>query len=147
MNTKKTVFSKIAKGMPKKQVKLSIVQNLITEFGALEDAYSDANYLAYEYGDQLLDKIESYRQEIGEIDNFVVNSMVTQLKGIAEDVNAMLEELEQKANDLGIEPADIFDQYNEAKEYVNFADASYRDAEAKYKEIVEYSGFLADFWK
>ena len=147
MNTKKTVFSKIAKGMPKKQVKLSIVQNLITEFGALEDAYSDANYLAYEYGDQLLDKIESYRQEIGEIDNFVVNSMVTQLKGIAEDVNAMLEELEQKANDLGIEPADIFDQYNEAKEYVNFADASYRDAEAKYKEIVEYSGFLNNFWR
>jgi len=61
MNTKKTVFSKIAKGMPKKQVKLSIIRDLITEFESLEEASSLASYLAYEWGDEIMDAFYEFR--------------------------------------------------------------------------------------
>lgn len=147
MNTKKTVFNRMAKGMPKKNVKLAIVDDLTTDFSYLEEAYSNANYLAYEYGDELIGKIEEYRSEIGQIDDFIINGMATSLLEISQDYSKLLEQLDAKANDLGLDPRDIFDQYDEAKEYVSFAEASYKDARDKYKEVVEYAGFLNDFWR
>ena len=137
MNTKKTVFSKIAKGMPKKQVKLSIVQDLITEFDSLEEASSLASYLAYEWGDEIMEAFWDFRMKYN-IDDFIVNSSVTSLKEYADDYRGKLEELEQKANDLGLNPSDIYDNYEEAKGIVDNADSTYNDMISKYREIISY---------
>ena len=137
MNTKKTVFSKIAKGMPKKQVKLSIVQDLITEFDSLEEASSLASYLAYEWGDEIMEAFWDFRMKYN-IDDFIVNSTVTSLKEYADNYRDKLEELEQKANDLGLNPSDIYDNYEESKQIVDNADSTYNDMISKYREIISY---------
>ena len=143
MNTKKTVFSKIAKGMPKKQVKLSIIRDLITEFESLEEASSLASYLAYEWGDEIMDAFYEFRMKY-DIDNFIVNSPVRSLKEYADNYRPMLEELEQKANDLGLDPLDIFDDYEDAKALVDNADELYSDMISKYREIISFVG-IPDF--
>ena len=143
MNTKKTVFSRMAKGMPKKQVKLSIVQDLITEFDSLEEASSLASYLAYEWGDEIMEAFSDFRMKYN-IDDFIVNSSVTSLKEYADDYRAKLEELEQKANDLGLDPSDIYDNYEESKQIVDNADELYNDMISKYREIISYIG-IPDF--
>ena len=143
MNTKKTVFSRIAKGMTKKKVELSIVQDLITEFEPLEEASSLASYFAYEYGDQVIDAWDEFTRT-WDIDNYIVNSSVMSLKEYADDYRSKLEELEQKANDLGLEPSDIYDDYEDAKAIVNNADSTYNDMVSKYREIISYIR-IADF--
>lgn len=140
MNTKKTVFSKIAKGMPKKQVKLSIVQNLITEFDSLEETSSLASYFAYEYGDEIIDAWSDFSLKYN-LDDLWINSSIRMLDEVADTVRPMLEELEQKAEDLGLDPADIYDNYQEAKDLVDNADQLYRDMLDKYREIINYVGF------
>ena len=143
MNTKKTVFSRIAKGMPKKKVNLSIVQDLITEFEPLETSFSDAQYLAYDWGDEIMDAFSDWRVKYN-IDDFIVNGTARLLKEYADDYRSKLEELEQKATDLGLEPIDIFDDYEEAKEMVNNAESTYDDIIRKYREIISYVG-IPDF--
>jgi predicted RNA-binding protein with EMAP domain len=137
MNTKKTVFSRMAKGMPKKQVKLSIVQDLITELDSLEDSYQNAEYLAYHWGDRIMDAFSDFRIKYN-IDDFIVNGSATMLEEYANDYRAKLEELEQKANDLGLEPSDIFDRYEDAKYFVDNASDMYRGMINKYREIISY---------
>jgi hypothetical protein len=143
MNTKKTVFSRIAKAMPKKKVELSLVQDLITEFDSLEEASSLASYLAYEWGDEIMEAFWDFRMKYN-IDDFIVNSSVTSLKEYADDYRSKLEELEQKANDLGLDPIDIFDDYEDAKELVNNADGLYNDMLSKYREVISFVG-IPDF--
>lgn len=140
MNTKKTVFSKIAKGMPKKQVKLSIVQNLITEFDSLEETSSLASYFAYEYGDEIIDAWSDFSSKYN-LDDLWVNSSIRMLDEVADTVRPMLEELEQKAEDLGLDPADIYDNYQEARDLVDNANDLYSDMTSKYREIINYVGF------
>ena len=143
MNTKKTVFSRIAKEMTKKKVELSIVRDLITEFEPLEEASSLASYLAYEYGDEIMDAFYEFRMKY-DIDNYIVNSPVMSLKEYADNYRPLLEELEQKANDLGLDPIDIFDDYEDAKELVNNADGLYNDMLSKYREVISFVG-IPDF--
>jgi hypothetical protein len=123
MNTQKLVFSRLFdKGgynktelSLKKKVSLALVDKLITEFGGLEDAYSAASYLAYEYGDELMDKISEYRNEIGQIDDYVVNGSATMLSEQAERMQSLINDLENKAGELGLDPSDIFDDYQASK--------------------------------
>ena len=133
----------MAKGMPKKKVNLSIVQDLITEFEPLEISFSDASYLAYDWGDEIIDAFSDFRSKYN-IDNFIVNGTARFLKEYADDYRSKLEELEQKATDLGLEPIDIFDDYEEAKEMVNNAESTYDDMIRKYREIISYVG-IPDF--
>jgi hypothetical protein len=154
MNTQKLVFSRLFdKGgynktelALKKKVNLALVDELITEFGGLEDAYSSASYLAYEYGDELMDKISEYRNEIGQIDDYVVNGSATMLSEQAERMQSLINDLENKAGELGLDPSDIFDDYQQVKDYLSNAQTVYKDAESKYREVVEYAGFLNNFW-
>lgn len=152
MSTKDRVFSKLfdskkqnrETNLSKKQiVALSLVQNLIAEFEPLENAYSEASYLAYDWGDEILDAFSDFRQKYN-IDNFIVNGNATGLKDQADIMRGYLEELEQKSEELGLEPADIFDDYEDAKSLIDNANSTYDDMIAKYREIISYVG-IADF--
>jgi len=140
MNTKKTVFSKIAKGMPKKQVKLGLVDDLERDYNYLEETSNLASYLAYEYGDEIIDAFSDFSLKYN-LDDLMVNSPINMLDDIANEYRPVLEELEQKANDLGLDPAEIFGNYQEAKDLVDNADDLYRDMLDKYREIINYVGF------
>ena len=144
MNTNKTVLSILDNLKPaKKAVELNVVSNLITEFEPLEQSFSEASYLAYDWGDEIMDAFSDFRNKYN-IDNFIVNGQARNLKDTADIMRSYLEELETKAEDLGIEPVDIFDNYEDARRMVDEADSMYSDFINKYREIISFIG-IADF--
>ena len=144
MNTKKTVFSRMAKGMPKKQVKLSIVDDLESEFNAFESAYSEASYLAYEYGDEVISAYEDFRSKY-DLDNYIINGYTRDLEELAENYRKRLEKLETSAQELGLDPSDIYADYEDVRMMVDNAQELNTDAKEKYREVTDYTG-MPNFW-
>ena len=144
MNTNKTVLSIMDKLKPaKKAVELNVVSNLITEFEPLQESYNDAGYLAYDWGDEIMDAFSDFRNKYN-LDDFIVNGQARNLKDIADIMRGYLEELETKAEDLGIDPVDIFNDYEDARYFVDNANSMYDDFIAKYREIISFVG-IPDF--
>lgn len=89
-----------------------------------------------------------------EVDNFVVNGMVTSLKDTAETLLEALMQIEDAAQELGIEPDEILDVPSEFDGFdglkgraIAAADRVYEDARSKYQEIRrQMESGLADFW-
>lgn len=139
--------SKFAKATPKRvSVKLSIIDDIESNLSWFEEAESSASYLAYEWGDELISIIDDYRSEIGKLDDYVVNGQVRSLEEVAGILEDALNDLKTKAEELGIEPnelyADFDDLYNRVQNSVDLIN----DSQDKYKEVVEYSGVLNNFW-
>lgn len=139
-----------------KKINLSSVQTLLDNVDGFIDAELDAVYFAYERADEILDKIYEFQQEISiEVDNMVVNGMITSLKDISETVLEAIMDIEDKTNELGIEPDDIVDlpmEFGSVDELKGRAlaasDTVYDMARDKYQEIRrEMESGLADFWK
>jgi hypothetical protein len=149
MNTKKTVFSKIAKGMPKKQVKLGLIDNFYTEFSNLEDELSTLSYLAYDWFDE---KYEAFRDAFNEVrsrynlDDYIINGATRDLEEVSEIIGQALSELEFKAQELGVDPNDILSNFDDLIRRVDNAESLNRDAFEKYQEARQYAGFN-DFWR
>ena len=129
------------------QVKLGTIDEIESMSQSFEEAYQDASYLAYDMGDEYISKIEEYRSEIGRIDDYVVNGLVTSLEEYADDMREKLTEVEKVADELGVDPADFLRDYEELKQMTETANEAYNDARSKYTEVVEYSGFLNNFWR
>jgi hypothetical protein len=55
----------------------------------------------------------------------------------------LLEKLETGAEDLGVDPSELLDNYDGIKEMAEEAQDTYELFVEKYKEVVEYSGILA----
>ena len=129
------------------KVALSLVDDIQNNLDAFEEAESEASYLAYDLGDELIDTIDRQQQEVGNtIDNFIVNGSVRQLEELSEIIGEALDTLEVKAEELGVNPNDIISGFDDLKQRANNATSLNKDAKDKYKEIVKLAGFLNDFW-
>jgi hypothetical protein len=145
MNTKKTVFSKIAKGMPKKQVKLSLIDDIASEYQRFQDAYDDASFLAYEYADEIIDAYDNFKSQYP-IDDFVINGNARDLEEVTEIMQGYFDKLEAQVQDLGIDPESILPSYYDLKQWLSEAPTLNKLAEDKYREVTEYVG-LPNFWR
>ena len=135
MNTKKTVFSRMAKGMPKKQVKLGLIDNFNYDYQYLEDQASLLSYLAYEWHDEAF---EEYRQAWMQLnDEYTHNgSSVVRFDDVEGDMQ-LLEEIKIKAEELGLDPNDVYDNYDahlELIESVKEADDQYKRNEMQFRD-------------
>ena len=145
MNTNKTVLSIIDKLKPaKKSVELSIIDDVASEYQAFQDAYDDASFLAYEYGDQVIDAYDKFRMEYP-IDNFVVNGNARFLDEISERMSENFNKLEQQAEELGIDPETILPSFYDLKQWLSDAPQLIKDAKDKYREVTDYTG-APNFW-
>lgn len=149
-------FDKLQRKQTKlnKEVNLASIDEIYDNLDAFEEAESDALYLANELGDELISKIEQYRTDIGQIDDFVINGQVTSLQEYAENILNAIYEIEDKTAELGIDPNEVIDvpsNYSNLDDLkgrvIAASDSLYNEAEAKYREVVEYSGFLNNFWR
>lgn len=129
------------------QVKLGTIDEIESMQQSFEEAYQDASYLAYDMGDEYISMIEEYRSEIGRIDDYVINGLVTSLEEYADDMQEKLMEVERVADELGVDPNDFLGNFDELKQMAENANEVYNDARSKYTEVVEYSGFLNNFWR
>ena len=150
MNTKKAVFSKLfgkntlsKTELKNKKIDLSIVTDIESELSEFEQAASDASYLAYEFIDQAIDAYDEWQRNYP-IDDYVINGAIRNLPESTEIMQGYLEKLEIAANELGIQPDEILDDYEYIKGQVVGAESLYTDAKDKMREISSYTG-INDF--
>lgn len=126
MNVKKTVFSRLAKTTPKKQVKLGLIDNFYTEFSNLEDELSTLSYLAYDWFDE---KYEVFRDAFAEINDVFYMGAGNQITyaDVQTDLDT-LNEIKIKAEELGLSPEEVYPDYDrhiELIQYIKEADEQF----------------------
>lgn len=148
MNTNKTVLSIVDKLKPaKKAVELSIVNDIDSSFDWLEQSYSEASY-GVDFMQEWEQKIYDFSTELSiAVDNYVINGAAYSFQEEAQNMQARIDELEAKADELGIMPGDLISNYEEIKEILNNADSVDTEFRNAYKEVLKASNNLplADF--
>jgi hypothetical protein len=120
MNTKKTVFSKIAKGMPKKNVKLGLVDEFDYDYDYLQDEVGRYSYSTEEWFDENFDKFIEIRGLLRAV--YIQNSeSFIDPSDVAEDKNRLLE-IENKANELGLSVEDVYPNWQEHMDAIDYLD-------------------------
>tara|TARA_R110002073_G_C9051187_1_gene543960 strand:- start:46 stop:507 length:462 start_codon:yes stop_codon:yes gene_type:complete len=151
-NNIEKVYSKLPQkkklGLKKHKVDLYLIDDIKDNLQSFEEAESEASYLAYELGDELINTIDRQQQEVGnEIDNFIVNGSVRMLGEIAENISAAMNKIQDISEEMGINPNEIYEGFSDLSARVEDSIMLEQDAKNKYKEIVNLAGFLNDFWK
>jgi hypothetical protein len=141
MNTKKTVFSRIAKGMTKKKVNLSIVDDIESEYDSLEEAYSLVSYYGYERLEELENKYYDATNDIRlEIDEMAINSSAGSLEEYGERMESLVAEFQTKADELGIDPSESIASYEEIVNMLSNYKEMYQDFIRKYRDTINVTG-------
>ncbi|MCP4762789.1 MAG: hypothetical protein GY870_13505 [archaeon] len=134
-------------GLKKHKVDLYLIDDIKDNLQSFEEAESEAYYLAYELGDELINTIDRQQQEVGnQIDNFIVNGSVRMLGEISENIADAMNKIQDIAEEMGIDPNDVYDGFWDLSARVEDSIRLEQDAKKKYKEIVNLAGFLNDFW-
>ena len=127
------------------KVALSLVDDIQNELDRFEQAESEASYLAYEYGDEIMDAYSEFQMKYN-IDDYIINGSTRDLEEVSENISKALSELQTKAEELGIDPNEILNDFDDIKQRADNASALNNDAKEKYKEVIGYTGFN-DFWR
>jgi len=128
------------------QVKLGTIDEIEELRVDFEQSFDDAQGLR-EVSEEYIEMIDEYRDEIGRIDEYVINGTATELEEYADDLREKLIEVSEKADELGIDPDSFVDGFTRLLQQVDEASVVYEDARASYTEVVNYSGFLNNFWR
>ena len=127
------------------KVALSLVDDIQNELDGFEQSESEASYLAYEYGDEIMDAYNDFSMKYN-IDDYIINGATRDLEEVSENIGKALSELQTKAEELGIDPNEILNDFDDIKQRVDNSAALNNDAKEKYKEVIGYTGFN-DFWR
>lgn len=128
----------------KRKIDLSLVDDIENEVDSFEAAESDASYLAYELGDEVIDAYDDFRMKYA-LDDYVINGSVRYLEESAEILKASLSKLELAADELGIPPSEVYYDYDDLKQRVDNAQSLSDEAKSKYREVTDYTG-MGNFW-
>ena len=142
------VYSKLPNqkvNLKKQKVALSLVDDIQNELDRFEQAESEASYLAYEYGDEIMDAYNDFSMKYN-IDDYIINGATRDLEEVSENIGKALSELQTKAEELGIDPNEILNDFDDIKQRADNSSALNNDAKEKYKEVIGYTGFN-DFWR
>jgi len=136
MNTNKTVLSIIDKLKPaKKAVELSIVNDIDSSFDYLEQSYSEASF-APDLFEEWINRLNAFNNEMSiEVDNFMLNGSARGLEEAVEQMRVWIDELELKADDLGISPDSLVSNYAEIKNILESADSVNESLRSSYQEL------------
>jgi len=123
-NTKKVVFDKLfskpanTKLSKTRKLKLSVVDEIESMKIYIEEATSEAFYVA----DELMPEMEEACFDIrNKVDNIIVNAQANGLSDDLPDFRKLVQSLEEKSGELGLDPSDIYDEYEEVKELLDNA--------------------------
>ena len=109
----------------KRNVKLSIVDELESLYDQLEEQTSLASYFAQEWVDEAEEKVI---QAIAGLDDYLINSSMRYLADTGKEALEALNKLEENAKALGIDPDDIYPDFNELKDWAESAEDLQYDA-------------------
>ena len=115
MNTKQIILNKL-KNARKQELSKKVDLGLIDEFdwqdmNSLQDEAGNLNYLAYDWFDE---KFEEYRQAWMTLNDVFNNGAGNEIS-YADVINdeERLKEIAVKADELGLAPQEVYDQYDE----------------------------------
>lgn len=120
MNTKKTVFSRMAKGMPKKKIELGLVDELDYSLDTLNDEVGRLAYSTEEWYDENIDKFIEIRGLLRAVYMHNSEAFID-----PEDVLADMERLidiKLKADELGISVEDVYPNWQDHKQLIEDLD-------------------------
>ena len=80
-----------------------------------------------------------------EVDNVYVNSEAGGLDEVASEMREDLQQIEDAADELGVSPSELLNDYDELSDMVKNADETYNEYVDKYREVVDTAGWLPDF--
>ena len=149
MNTKQIILNKLKNARKEslsKKVDLSLVDDLDRAYTDFLLSYNDALF-SNPFFDEMLDKISDFQTELSiEVDNFVINGYVRNLEEDKEEMENLLSNVEEASNQLGINPSEIFDRYEDARAEVNESEGLFEEFTSQYREVIKASNNgLADF--
>tara|TARA_R110000824_G_scaffold363638_1_gene551675 strand:+ start:743 stop:1192 length:450 start_codon:yes stop_codon:yes gene_type:complete len=142
------VYSKLPNqkvNLKAQKVTLSLVDDIQNELNGFDKSESEASYLAYEYGDEIIDAYDQFNTKYN-LDNYIVNGATTDLEEISENISKALSELQTKAEELGIDPNEILSGFDDLKQRVENAPSLLIDAKQKYEEVTDYTG-MPNLWR
>jgi len=142
------VYSKLPNqkvNLKAQKVALSLVDDIQNELDGFEQSESEASYLAYEYGDEIMDAYNDFSMKYN-IDDYIINGATRDLEEVSENIGKALSELQTKAEELGIDPNEILNDFDDIKQRVDNSAALNNDAKEKYKEVIGLIG-RNDFWR
>ena len=108
----------------KRNVKLSVVDDVERSMSELEDSVGDLTYFTYEMLPDLSEKASDVNLAL---DEMIINSQMLFAKDAAEELLENLERIDESAKSLGIDPEDVFDQYDDAKQMAEDAINAHED--------------------
>tara|TARA_R110000787_G_scaffold280857_1_gene391828 strand:+ start:348 stop:767 length:420 start_codon:yes stop_codon:yes gene_type:complete len=139
MNTKQTVLNKLKNSKLKlsKKVDLGLIDEFNYDFMNLEDEISTLSYLAYEWHDEAF---EEYRQAWMKLnDEYTHNgSSVIRYADLERD-EQLLVEIAQKAEELGLAPSEVYDDYDEHYRVIQEMKETDKQYEANEREFRDWS--------
>tara|TARA_R100001460_G_scaffold13661_2_gene30768 strand:+ start:311 stop:754 length:444 start_codon:yes stop_codon:yes gene_type:complete len=147
MNTNKTVLSIVDKLKPAKEaVKLSALSDIEDNLDRFQYAEDDASWLAYEWVDMIIDAFDRVKSEHN-LDDFIINGNVRDLNEVTEIMRNALQDLEVKSEELGIDPSDVFADYEDLKSRVDRAEQLEQDAIEANRLLTDKLGYYNNFWE
>jgi hypothetical protein len=151
-NTNK-IFEKLSKIKEvKKGVNKSVNLSLIDDLSQDAEFFDEQIALAVSYTDgrfdELISEIEDFQNKIKkEVDNLLINTSISSIVDMAETYKPLLQKLESSANELGVNPSELYSDYEWLNGNVMNATQISQDFYQQYKDLVELAGFLTDFSK
>lgn len=142
MNTKKAVFSKLfgKNTLSKTELKslkvdLSLVDDIDNEYEFLEGTYQGATY-GPELFEEWIDRLNEFNTEMSiQVDNFMVNGSARMFEEASDNMRVKIEELELKAEELGISPDSLVSNYSEIKNILDNASSINEEFNSSYQEL------------
>jgi len=140
MNTKQIILNKLKNARKQelsKKVDLGLIDEFNYDFMNLEDEISTLSYLAYEWHDE---KFEEYRQAFMTLnDEYTHNgSSVIRYADLERD-EQLLVEIAQKAEEIGLAPNEVYDDYDEHYRVIQEMKETDKQYEANEREFRDWS--------
>ena len=145
--TLKNIYKKIntKTKLESHKVDLSLVDDVENLVQSFELAESDASYLAYDYGDEIIDAYDSFKSQYP-LDDFIINGSARDLEQYGEELLTALEKLKASADELGVDPNELVGNFDDLYQRASNWEGLNNEAETKYREVIEYVG-LPNFWR
>lgn len=109
----------------KREVKLSLVDELEDLYNRLEEQTGITSYFAYEWVEEAEQKVID---AIDGLDDYLINSSMSYLAETGQEALEALAKLEANAESLGIDPEEVYPDYEELKQWAEGAEDMQYDA-------------------
>ncbi len=106
----------------KRKVELNLMQEIANSREYLENSMGEASYIVDEFAPDKEDQLYEIQKDL---DNIIVNSEASSLGVFIDELKEKLDTLEAKANDLGMDADELYDEFDDAKRELENAESVY----------------------